>query len=163
KESAMSLSERAQRAIERIQEDERLRGDLEDSAATELVAWASEQAAAADNETLSDEEYAATVTEIRTAARKASRSGELEAGQIRKLAQEALSGSAPEPAGTLRKVGQEQPSALPVVSEQPEKPQPTPIDPQQLGALVKDALGSPSTSEPAAPTQSEQHPTRVKD
>jgi hypothetical protein len=159
----MSLSERAQRAIERIQEDERLRGDLEDTAATDLVAWASDQAAAADDASLSDEEFAAAVMAIRTAARKAARSGEREAGQIRKLAEEALSSSPPAASGALRKVGQEASPAASAASEQ-DKPQTSPIDPQQLGALVKEALGSaaPDTSTPM-PGQAEKRSTRVKE
>src|SRR4051794_40893026 len=45
--NAMSENKRQQRVVERILEDERLRGDLEDTAATALVHWATAQAEAA--------------------------------------------------------------------------------------------------------------------
>jgi len=43
----MTTNERQQRMAERILEDENLRGDLEDDAATALVDWASKQATSA--------------------------------------------------------------------------------------------------------------------
>ncbi|HEX9369717.1 MAG TPA: hypothetical protein VF897_01875, partial [Roseiflexaceae bacterium] len=46
-ERIMVEDERRQRIVERIQEDERLRGDLEDEAAKALLSWASARAAAA--------------------------------------------------------------------------------------------------------------------
>lgn len=79
----MEISERALRSIERIQEDERLRGDLEDRAATALVEWASALAVSiADDPTRSDSEVETAIQAIRSAARTASRSGESEPQQV---------------------------------------------------------------------------------
>ena len=73
----MSENERQQRMVERIQEDERLRGDLEDAAATALVEWASERvAAAAADPARPDAEVDADVQAVRAAVRTASHSGE---------------------------------------------------------------------------------------
>ncbi|MDZ4717823.1 MAG: hypothetical protein SH847_05085 [Roseiflexaceae bacterium] len=77
------LSERAQRSIEAIQEDERLRGDLEDSAAIALVEWASALATTIANDpNRSDSEVDAAVQSIRKAARSASRSGTNDPQQV---------------------------------------------------------------------------------
>ncbi|HMO56363.1 MAG TPA: hypothetical protein PKA05_19275 [Roseiflexaceae bacterium] len=67
-------AEQQQILLERIQEDERLRGDLEDAAATELVQWAlqhAEAVIAAGNR--SDAAIEAEVQAIRMAARAAAR------------------------------------------------------------------------------------------
>jgi hypothetical protein len=73
----MTTDERQQRMAERILEDENLRGDLEDDAATALVDWASARAAAAAADPArSDAAVEAQVLAIRQAARAAARSGE---------------------------------------------------------------------------------------
>jgi hypothetical protein len=73
----MSENERQQRMVERILEDERLRGDLEDPAATALINWASARAAAAAADPGRPEaEVEAEVQAIRAATRAAARSGE---------------------------------------------------------------------------------------
>src|SRR3989442_15228241 len=73
----MTTNERQQRMAERILEDENLRGDLEDDAATALIDWASERAAAAAADPArSDAVVEAQVQAIRQAARAAARSGE---------------------------------------------------------------------------------------
>ena len=73
----MTTNERQQRMAERILEDENLRGDLEDDAATALVDWASQRAAAAAADPArSDAAVEAQVQAIRQAARAAALSGE---------------------------------------------------------------------------------------
>lgn len=98
----MSQADRALPLIERIQEDERLRGDLGDTAATALVHWAIEQVqhAAADPQH-SDDDLAAIAQAIRSAARGAARSGTEEIAAVIACAETALAGSgvlAPAPA-----------------------------------------------------------------
>jgi hypothetical protein len=84
-------TERAQRAIERLHEDERLRGDLDDTAARALLDWASQQVATlADNANHSDSEVSAGVQAIRTAARAAARSGLNAAQEVVAAAEQAL-------------------------------------------------------------------------
>src|SRR5215211_4798324 len=75
----MTETNRQQTVVERILEDESLRGELEDPAATALINWASECAGgfAADS-ALSDAEVEAATLAIRTAARQAASSGEQE-------------------------------------------------------------------------------------
>jgi hypothetical protein len=73
----MSTNERQQRMAERILEDENLRGDLEDDAASALVDWASAQAAAAAGDPArTDAIVEVQVQAIRQAARAAALSGE---------------------------------------------------------------------------------------
>src|SRR5262245_40435690 len=82
-QEAQHAAERVQQAVERIQEDERLRGDLEDTAARALVGWASERATAvAGDPARSDEEVEQALLAIRRAARLAARSGAVDAGQV---------------------------------------------------------------------------------
>lgn len=94
----MSETDRAQGLIERIQEDERLRGDLSDPAATALVAWATEQVqrAAADPQR-SDEDLATLALAVRAAARAAAQAGDGPASEVlaRAEAQLAQTGTAP--------------------------------------------------------------------
>jgi hypothetical protein len=72
---------------ERILEDENLRGDLEDDAATALVDWASKRAAAAAADPArTDAVVEAQVQAIRQAARAAARSGETEPQRLIALA-----------------------------------------------------------------------------
>jgi hypothetical protein len=83
----MTMNERQQRMAERILEDENLRGDLEDDAATALVDWASERAAAAAADSArSDAVVEAQVQAIRQAARAAALSGETEPQRLIALA-----------------------------------------------------------------------------
>lgn len=87
----MSDNTRQQRLIERIQEDERLRGDLEGEAAKSLVAWASAKVeAAAADEARPDELVEAEVQTIRATARRIARSGEHDPQQVVALAEAAL-------------------------------------------------------------------------
>ena len=83
----MTTNERQQRMAERILEDENLRGDLEDDAATALVDWASKHAAAAAADPArTDAAVEAQVQAIRQAARAAALSGETEPQRLIALA-----------------------------------------------------------------------------
>jgi hypothetical protein len=87
----VSENERQQRMVERVQEDERLRGELPDDAATALVEWASRRvAAAAADPARSDAEVEAEVQAIRAAARAAARAGEEEPQRVVARANAAL-------------------------------------------------------------------------
>jgi len=87
----MTENDRQQRLIERVQEDERLRGDLTDDAATALVEWASQRvAAAAANPARPDDDVEAEVQAIRTAARAAARAGEGDPQRVVALADATL-------------------------------------------------------------------------
>lgn len=100
----MTTNERQQRMAERILEDENLRGDLEDDAATALVDWASKQAAAtAADSARTDAVVEAQVQAIRQAARAAAISGETEPQGLITLAAAklALSQDAPDTASPL--------------------------------------------------------------
>lgn len=103
----MAENERQQRLIERVQEDERLRGDLEGDVAKALVQWASERVGvAAADPTRPDAEVEAEAQAIRAAARTAARAGESDARQVVALAEEMLrqgigaSASPPPPAAS---------------------------------------------------------------
>lgn len=90
----MTTNERQQRMAERILEDEMLRGDLEDEAATALIDWASAQAAAAAADTArTDAVVEADVQAIRQAARAAALSGETEPKRLIALAAAGLAPS----------------------------------------------------------------------
>jgi hypothetical protein len=90
----MTTNERQQRMAERILEDENLRGELEDDAATALIDWASAQAAAAAaNPARSDAVVEAQVQAIRQAARAAALSGETEPKRLIALAAAGLAPS----------------------------------------------------------------------
>ncbi len=128
----MAENERQQRLIERVQEDERLRGDLEDTAATALVEWASQRVAtAAADPARPDAEVEAEVQAIRAAARSAARSGESEPQRVIELATAALAESAksapqpqpsstkPEPTGDAAKP---RPETTRIVLTSPEQP-----------------------------------------
>ena len=87
----MSENDRQQRLIERVQEDERLRGDLTDDTATALVEWASQRvAAAAADPARPDADVETEVQAIRTAARAAARAGEDDPQRVVALADAAL-------------------------------------------------------------------------
>jgi hypothetical protein len=84
-------NQRQQRMVERIQEDERLPGDLPDDAATALVEWASRRAAAAAADPQRpDAAVEAEVQMIRAAARAAARAGEQDVPRLLALAEAEL-------------------------------------------------------------------------
>src|SRR5215510_4012230 len=87
----MTENERQQRLAERIQEDERLRGDLEDDLASALLAWAIERVeAAAADPARPDSEVEPEVQAIRAAAQAAARSGESDSQRLIALAETGL-------------------------------------------------------------------------
>src|SRR5215216_224523 len=89
--NAMSENKRQQRVVERILEDEGLRGDLEDTAATALVNWATAHAeAAAADPARPDDVVEAEVQAVRMAARSAARSAESDPKRLIALAEAAL-------------------------------------------------------------------------
>jgi hypothetical protein len=93
----MPDNNRQQRMVERILEDERLRGDLEDDAASALIAWASERAdAAAADPARPDDAVESDVQAVRQAARAAVLSGETDPQRLVAVAEAQLShGAAP--------------------------------------------------------------------
>jgi hypothetical protein len=92
----MTETNRQQRMTERILEDESLRGELEDPAATALINWASERAGTfAADRSRSDPEVEAATLAIRTAARQAASSGEQEPEHVIALAEAALAEQSP--------------------------------------------------------------------
>src|SRR6266496_199543 len=92
----MTETNRQQRVVERILEDESLRGDLEDPAATALINWASERAGAiAADPSRSDQAVEEFTLTIRTAARLAANSGEREPERLVALAEAALAKQSP--------------------------------------------------------------------
>jgi hypothetical protein len=121
----VSENERQQRMIERVQEDERLRGDLPDDAATALVEWASQRVATAAAEpTRPDAEVEGEVQAIRAAARAAARTGETDSQRLLALAETELAQHiAPAPVSNAPQSAIEQlapiPSATTPVVEQP--------------------------------------------
>lgn len=86
----MPSDERLQELLGRIQEDERLRGDLEDQAAKALVHWALAQTQQLAQIDTDDETLEAHAKAIRTAARTAARSGEQQPQQVLELAETSL-------------------------------------------------------------------------
>jgi hypothetical protein len=73
----MTTNDRRRRIIERIGEDERLRGSLEDDAASALLRWAGDRAGvAAGDASQSDEQVEATAQAVRQAAAAAAATGE---------------------------------------------------------------------------------------
>jgi len=92
----MTETDRQERVVERILEDESLRGELEDPAATALINWASERAGTiAADPSRSDPEVDAAAQAIRTAARQAATSGEQEPERVVALAEAALAKQSP--------------------------------------------------------------------
>jgi hypothetical protein len=79
----MSIQQRIQQAVERIQTDQRMRGDLEDQPARALVEWAVAQATAiASDLQRSDDEVEAQLKSLRSAAYNAARIGASAADQV---------------------------------------------------------------------------------
>jgi hypothetical protein len=139
----VSENERQQRMIERVQEDERLRGDLPDDAATALVEWASQRVATAAAEpSRPDAEVEAEVQAIRAAARAAARAGETDPQRLLALAETELAQStgqaarptatppvAEQPALQVSTSGAEQPAPVPTATPPiAEQPAPTPLE-----------------------------------
>jgi hypothetical protein len=95
----MAENERQQRMVDRILEDERLRGDLEDNAATPLIAWAAERAKeAAADPNQPDEVVEERIASLRAAVREAAGSGDTDPQRLIALASRAFGQSAsPEP------------------------------------------------------------------
>lgn len=78
-----ALSERQQRAVERLSEDESLTEDLTDEPARALLKWASEQASAlAGDAARSDEQVSEALKELRKAVRAAAASGETDGAKL---------------------------------------------------------------------------------
>jgi hypothetical protein len=150
----VAQNERQQRLIERILEDERLRGDLEDTAATALVEWASQRVAtAAADPARPDAEVEAEVQAIRAAARSAARSGETEVQRVIELANAALAGStgsAPQPSTTKPEptgdAAQPRPETTKIVLKSPDEPEPT-------QRILTQTVTEPSAPSASAPTQ----------
>jgi hypothetical protein len=91
----MARNDRRRRVLERLGEDERLRGDLEDTAASALLAWAERRArAAADDTSQSDQQVEAMVQAVRAAVQAAATSGETEPRRLVALAESQLSTAA---------------------------------------------------------------------
>jgi hypothetical protein len=153
----MTNTDRQQRMAERILEDESLRGELEDSAATALVDWASQRAArAAADPAQPDDQVEALVQQIRQAARTAALSGETEPKRLIALAEDRIapaagtssaSGAAPaaaeegthaEQPAAVRAVGQEHAAAqeapLPATTAAEAQPAPADAAPKPDGA-----------------------------
>jgi hypothetical protein len=143
----MGLSERAIIAIERIQEDERLRGDLPDEAAQALVQWAGKHASQiANDHTRSDDEVEALIKLVRSAARFAARTGLLGPQQVIDAAEAALrerlpnqpsTAPTPAPAAPLEPTPTPEPTALlaPIPTPTPTPdPLPTPAATSEGGA-----------------------------
>lgn len=90
----MSESSRRQMIVERFLEDERLRGDLTDAAARELLGWATARAAViAGDPARSDAEVEAEVQGLRRATLLAAISGEQEPARVLAHAEAQLAGA----------------------------------------------------------------------
>jgi hypothetical protein len=146
----MGISERAQRSIERIQEDERLRGDLDDTAASALVAWASALAEQIANDAArSDTDVASAIQAIRSAAHAASRTGENEPQQVIATAESfyhAQSGG-----GVVANVPEPASPALMQVLPNTQVPPPTEPSLIEPVTLIQ-PIESPNQPEPNEPT-----------
>ena len=171
----MSENQRQQRMLERVQEDERLRGDLPDDAATALVEWASQRVAtAAANPARPDAEVEAEVQAIRAAARAAARAGETDPQRLLAIAETQLAqGTAQAARPTTAPPVAEQPApppiAAPPATEQPVPQQSTTNLAAEVGRGAAQsqppATGLPSqestagVSQPSAPSKVEQQHT----
>lgn len=92
----MSDNSRQQRLLERLEEDERLRGDLAGEAAQQLLDWARTKVLALTNDpSRPDSEVEAQVQAVRSAARQAARAGTQEAQQVVALAEAAYAATMP--------------------------------------------------------------------
>ena len=143
----MTTDERQQRMAERILEDERLRGDLEDDAATALIGWASERAvAAAADPTHTDAAVEAQVQAIRQAVRAAALSGETAPQRLIALAAARLAPSpaaaAPPAAATRASEPAESAKALEVSAAERAAPAAAAPVVREMPAQVSDAVAS---------------------
>jgi hypothetical protein len=136
----MGKPDRRQLVVERILEDEALRGDLEDRAASALISWAAERAGAlAADPARSDAAVDAGAGAIRAAARAAAASSEQDPTRVIALAEAALAGAAEhDPASA---------ESLPVTAEAARAPAERTTPPEALPTP-----GEP-VSVPAAPAQ----------
>jgi hypothetical protein len=141
----MTENERQQRMVERILEDERLRGDLEDTAATALIQWASERAgAAAADPTRSDDAVEADVQAVRKAARAAALSGETDPQRLLAVAESNLA-----PGTTLKP---ESAAAAPAAAK-PTQPAAQAPQTQNVPATAPDSAwaAAPAAAKPTQP------------
>jgi hypothetical protein len=152
--------------VERVQEDERLRGDLPDDAATALVEWASERvAAAAADLTRPDAQVEAEVQAIRAAARAAARAGETDPQRLlaqaeTELAQRIATAAQPAVAAPVA----EQPAPPSPASEQPAVAAPVaeqPAPPSPIADLAA-AVGAGAARSQAPPVQPSQPPPQAE-
>src|SRR5262245_30450320 len=124
--------------VERVQEDERLRGDLPDEAAAALVEWASKRVAtAAADAARPDAEVEAEVQTIRAAARAAARAGETNPQRLlamaeAEMAQRIAPATHPIAAPPIVEQPAPQPARAPAATAQPD-PQPSTAN---MGAAV---------------------------
>lgn len=127
----MGEPDRRQLVVERILEDEALRGELEDHAASALISWAAERAGAlAADPSRSDAAVDSAAGAIRAAARAAAASSEQDPARVIALAEAALAGAgarvptlaensptpaenAPAPAAEAQTSGKDQPADKP--------------------------------------------------
>lgn len=134
----MTENERLQRLAERIQEDERLRGDLEDDLASALLAWAIERVeVAAADPARPDAEVEPEVQAIRAAAQAAARSGESDPQRLITLAE----------AGLAQRLGRAVASAPTAGTPPPAVAMSVPVAEQQR----PEATQAPQGDQPATP------------
>jgi len=92
----MSENSRQQRMIERVEEDQHLRGDLVGETAQQLLDWATAKVRAlTDDPAQPDAEVEAQVQAVRLAARQAARAGAAEPQGVVALAEAALAADTP--------------------------------------------------------------------
>jgi hypothetical protein len=154
----MTDNERQQRMAERILEDERLRGDLEDDAASALVDWASKRAVdAAADPARPDDVVEAQVQQIRQAARAAALSGESDPRRLIAVAESKL-----RPGVTLSSdtgverapdsiASEIEPAEQPIEPATPLAAAPTAA--RSVGEELAKAAVATTTSQPATPPQ----------
>jgi len=166
---AQHLSERQQRAAERILEDESLTEDLTDKPARALITWASEQASILAGEAeRSDEQLAAALKHLRTAVRAAAASGEEEptalVAQAQAALDQALGQAAPQPQATS---SQQAPAPAPTTAQPEAATQPAnqgeqlPHSPEQKSTIEEVHLteGGKKSAENTPAAQEEETPT----
>ena len=154
----MTQNDRQQRMAERILEDERLRGDLEDDAATALVDWASKRAAAAAADPARpDAAVEAEVEAIRKAARAAARSGETEPQRLIGLAEARLAPGAAVSAGPAQPAASAASANVPESAERSAAPAASAATAQaarpeaQTGGALPDGVSSAQSASAPAP------------
>jgi hypothetical protein len=149
----MSTEERQQRMAERILEDEHLRGDLEDDAATALIDWASKRAAAvAADSANSDAAVEAQVQAIRQAAGAAARSGETAPKRLIALAAAKLAPS--QDTGSIKP-----PAAATAAAGKPELAKEVPAAGDSVSPSAKPAAEAPATQGAATASAAQPPPS----